>query len=161
MRFCIHCVAVLLWITQTEVQAGPITYTITTTATGTLGGTSFTNAAITVTFVGDTSNIVAGNTLGGSAGTLVNLGSATVIIAGLGAATLTDPAFIISTFDNTTGGSDVVIGDYTNGTGILAATGPAFYGYNLATSFGPLAGRWGSRERRGTGEHLSNVRRHS
>lgn len=34
--------------------AGPITYTITTTATGSLGGTQFTDAAITMTFAGDT-----------------------------------------------------------------------------------------------------------
>lgn len=136
-------VALLSWITQAKILAGPITYTITTTATGTLGGTAFTDAAITVTFAGDTSNIVAGDTLGGSTytGTLANIGTGTVVIAGLGAVALTDPAFVLSTFDNTTvfGESGVVIGDSTNGTAILAATGPAFYGYDLTGPFGPLS----------------------
>ena len=37
--------------------AGPITYTMTATASGTLAGTPFANAAITVTSVADTSQV--------------------------------------------------------------------------------------------------------
>ena len=42
--------------------AGPITFTMTATATGNLAGTAFTNAAITVTSVTDTSLVVVSGT---------------------------------------------------------------------------------------------------
>lgn len=128
-------------VTQVDVLADPITYMLTTTASGSLGGTSFTNAPITVTFAGDTSNIIAGS--GANAGTLGEFGSATVIVSGIGAATLTDPAFILSTFDNLSlfGASGVVIGD-TNVAGLVAATGPDWFGYNLQ-SIAPVTGPGG------------------
>jgi hypothetical protein len=136
MRFVLSAIALLGWVTQ-EIQASPITYTLTTMASGKLGATPFTNAPVTLIFAGDTSNIAAGT--GMYANTLGEAGSATMIISGLGATTLTDPAFILSTFDNTSlfGLSGVVIGDNTNGTGVLAATGPVFFGYDLQT-FGPV-----------------------
>src|ERR1035441_8187209 len=41
-------------------QASPIGYSLTTSASGTLGGTSFTNALVTVTLTGDTADVTAG-----------------------------------------------------------------------------------------------------
>ena len=109
-RIILTITAVALFC-SVESKADSITYSLTTTASGTLGTTPFTNALITMTLVGDTSNIFAGNLIGGSAyvGTLGEFGSGTVIISGIGAATLSDPAFILSTFTNTSvfGGSGV------------------------------------------------------
>ena len=127
MRFVLTTVALAFFgsVTQVGVQADPITYALTTTASGTLGASPFTDAPITLVFTGNTSNITAGSAA--HAGTLSELGSGIVIISGLGAATLTDPSFMASTFDNVValfGESGVIIGDNTNGTGILGAFGP-------------------------------------
>ena len=75
-----------------QAEADPITYIVTTTASGTLGGTSFMNAGFTATLTGDTSGIVPG-----PAGylSLVNPGAATVIISGVGAAAFTDSMIFI------------------------------------------------------------------
>ncbi len=43
-------------------SAGPITYTLTSTGTGTLGGVPFTDAVVTVTLVGDTSTVITSRT---------------------------------------------------------------------------------------------------
>jgi hypothetical protein len=127
--------------------AGPITYVATTTATGSLGGTAFTNASVTVTLVGDTSNIAAGPAPFGSF--LVNPGSATIKIGALPLATFTDlveiigslnqasppppfsvPFVLIATLDNPAG---------TSFTGVVAEYGdPAFLGYGLS-ALGPLS----------------------
>jgi hypothetical protein len=42
----------------TPAHAGPITYALTSTGTGTFGGTPFTDAVVTVTLVGDTSTVI-------------------------------------------------------------------------------------------------------
>ena len=72
----------------TGAQATPIkiTYTITATATGTLGTQPFTDALVTIEFVGDPSKAH----LGAPAAHLwVNSGTGTVTIAGVGTATFT------------------------------------------------------------------------
>ena len=66
------------------VTAASITYTETATGTGTLDGTAFTNALVTVTLLGDTSNVAGGSCCWSVSGT------ATVSVAGVGADTLTD-----------------------------------------------------------------------
>ena len=55
--------AAVLFCSVTQVKATPIVYSLTTTATGTLGASSFTNAAVTVTFTGDTANVAAADGL--------------------------------------------------------------------------------------------------
>jgi len=127
-----------------RLQAATITYTITTTATGTLGASSFTNASVTLALTGNTSAVTAGP--GSLSAFLINPGTATLTIGGLGSATLTDSVEIVSSFNSTLGGlSAVVIVDTTNGgpadpTGILWTNSPAFLGYNLATALGPVSG---------------------
>src|SRR5579862_1176439 len=68
-------------------SAAPITYTETLTASGTLGGTTFTDALVTVTLTGDTSNVTAGPVP--HTDVLVNTGSATVSVSGIGTGTFT------------------------------------------------------------------------
>src|SRR4051794_31156781 len=62
-------------------RAGSITYTGTTTASGSLGSSSFSNAAIAFAFAGDTANITPGTFID-----RINVGAATVQVAGLGTA---------------------------------------------------------------------------
>jgi hypothetical protein len=141
-------VALLASTAAAAVQAAPITYTVTSTATGTLGSSSFTNAPITVTLTGDTTAVVP---YLGIAGTLLNHGAGVVTIAGLGSANLTGSIVVLST--NTVlvqGFSGVVIAQEDAGhppntsvTGILGATGPTFLGYNLQTPLGPVSGPGG------------------
>jgi hypothetical protein len=56
-RVVFTILAAALFCSFTQVQASPITYTITTTATGTLGASPFTDAAITLTLTGNTSAV--------------------------------------------------------------------------------------------------------
>ncbi|HEY2844429.1 MAG TPA: PEP-CTERM sorting domain-containing protein [Bryobacteraceae bacterium] len=127
-------------------SAVPITYVETTTATGTLGGTAFTSASVTVTLVGDTSNITSGPSPFGAY--LINPGLATIKIGALPIATFTDlveiigsdnqatpsifsmPFVLIATLDNPAG---------TSITGVVDEYGdPAFLGYGL-TALGPIS----------------------
>ncbi len=130
-------------------SAGPITYSITTTATGTLNGTVFTSAAMTVSLTGDTSNIAFGpapfNTV------LVNPGSATVSIAGLGTGTFTDSIEIQSSFDTLFFGTTSLVliaqlddpaGDSVSG--IALEESPAFFSYDLQSPLGPVSGTGGA-----------------
>ena len=133
-------------------QAAPITYTLTTTASGTLGASTFTNTTVTVVVSGDTSGVTAGS--GSSSGTLVNSGKASVTIGGLGTATFTDPIVILSTYNPFQGVNAVIIldGDANTGTGILLQTGAAFSGYGLG-AMAPVTGTGGV----GSGSHMVPV----
>jgi PEP-CTERM motif len=130
-------------------SASPIVYTLTTTATGTLGASTFTNASVTVTLTGDTANIAFGPSPLNAA--LVNPGSATIDISGLGTSTFTDSIEILSSFDTPIlgGVSAVVIAQLDNPSGdsvsgIALEDGPAFFGYNLIGPFGPISGTGGA-----------------
>jgi hypothetical protein len=70
-------------------EAALITYTETATASGTLGTTPFEDALITLTLTGDTSGIFSPYPQLPEA--LMNPGTATIDIAGLGTASLNDP----------------------------------------------------------------------
>src|SRR5262245_13685033 len=129
----------------------PITYTLTTTATGTLGGTPFTNAFVTMTLLGDTDNILQPypDVLPDF---LINPGTATITIASLGTATFNDPngyaaflfpvipdevpipSFAILQFDEPNMGG---------GTGILGIGSNSLAGYDLASALGPLVAAGG------------------
>jgi len=133
-----------------HVQAIPITYTLTSTATGTLGISPFTNAPITVTLRGDITGVTPGPIGPDNLNNvLVNTGPATVSIAGLGTATFTHSIDVLSTFNaffdlgTVTNASGVVIAQVDPSgntvTGILGATNPAFFGYDLRSPFGPFS----------------------
>jgi hypothetical protein len=126
-------------------HATSITYSLTTTASGTLDGSSFTSAKVTVTLTGDTANAGPGPVPYTAVD--VNSGSATVNVSGIGTDTFTDQIVVVDTLsDSSLGGvpaDALLILDYTTGTGILVETGSVFSSYNLATSLGPITGMGG------------------
>jgi hypothetical protein len=85
--------AATLLVIAPATRAASIVYTLTGTFSGSLGGTPFTDAAVTLTVVADTSGIVSGHVVytGGEAPFYTNPGTATIDIAGVGTATLTGP----------------------------------------------------------------------
>jgi len=120
----------LVLFNMAPVEDSLIGYALTTTLSGTLGTSSFTNAAVTLTVTGNTSGITAGSS--GLAGHVFNTGTATVNISGLGTATLTDPISIVATVQTPIGGLyGVLFLDTKSGAGILYQANPAFYGYQL------------------------------
>jgi hypothetical protein len=147
MRRFVMALAAIGFLSGTA-SADLIDYTLTTTATGTLGASAFTDATVTVNVLANTSNIVFGPSPFDSF--LVNPGSATVTISGLGTSTLTGSIEILSTFDSfLSGQSGVIIAQLDNpaGTsvsGIVAEEGTAFFGYNLQGPFGPILGTGGA-----------------
>ncbi len=127
------------------IQASPITYTLSTTASGTFAGSVFTNALVTVTLMGDTSNVVAGP--GPFINTVLNPVTAVLSVFGVGTGTFTDPITLISTLNAVTllGAPAVLIvdGPLTTGTGLLLQTGSIFQTYDLRTALGPITGPGG------------------
>jgi hypothetical protein len=122
--------------------ASPITFTISTTGSGTLGALAFSDATIVFTAVTDTTFILNGvpNQIGdaGSA-TSSPQNTFTVSILALGSWLLTDP---VDFFDDRTKGFagfqdlnetlDVI-------TDLLDESDPAFSTYDLKTSLGPIS----------------------
>ena len=87
-------VAALLFFAP-KAQANPITYQLSTVASGQIGGTSFTNAPVTFTGTGDTANVQA--LAFGLISYFANpLSSMVVTIGGIGTATILDPPGIWS-----------------------------------------------------------------
>jgi len=124
-------------------QAEPITYTFTATATGTLAGTAFSGAAVTVTSNADTSTVV--SYLSGTE-VFDNFPTSTTLnIAGFAPATFTDPTF----WEDPNGSGDIIFGIVDTSTGFAFCNGcdgllgitALFSGlesYNLESSFGPV-----------------------
>jgi hypothetical protein len=127
------CLAVLAGVG--EAQADPITYTVSGTASGSLGANPFTNAAVTVTAAADASAIV---NHGAGFFDVPSL-AATVSVSGLGTATFTVPT---RTFTNQPiGGAGIGTSTGINPPDILDTLGnPALTTYDLSTSIGPLTG---------------------
>jgi hypothetical protein len=110
--------------------ATPITYTEEATATGSLGASSFSDALVTITLTGDTS-AVTGVTF------FLNVGPATVTVAGIGTAAFTDLTEAVDTPSPPRAG----VADVTQfGAFILAVEDAAFASYDLKTAFGPVVG---------------------
>ena len=112
--------------------ASNITYTEQAVGTGRLGADSFTNALVTITFAGDTANI-----LNYSPGVLVNsVGTALVSVSGVGTASFTDT---LAVFDNQPEQAFGIV-DLTVSADVLYLQNPAFATYDLRTSLGPVSG---------------------
>ena len=135
--------AIAIPIATIPVLAGPISYSLTTNASGTLGGTAFTNAAVTVTVTGNTNNV--GPAPAPDSAAVMNTGTATVSIAGVGSAFFTDPVAIYSSLtDNIFGVPGVLIADLLNdGTGIEVQFGQTYLTYDLRSAIGPITGLGG------------------
>ena len=118
-------------LTLAPVQAAPIQYVFSLTATGTLNNVAFTDAQITITADGDTTGVYNAN-----ASTIVNpVGSPAFTVSGVGAGTLTDDYSIyIDQYppDKVIGLSNDTFGE------IPVEEAQAFGGYFLDTSVGPI-----------------------
>lgn len=136
-----------------SVLASPVTYNFSGIASGTLGGTAFTNALVQETATGNTTNIV--SLMAVVSGNQVSffaepVSTVTITIAGLGSTTVTDPSAILAVPTPVvieSGFPDlpyVYLGTLDNPPALNSTTGyggigsNALLGYNLATSFGPL-----------------------
>jgi len=110
--------------------AAQITFTFTGTGTGTVGGVPFTDAAYTITLVGDTTAITSSLNVYHLVGT-----TATMAIAGIGTATITQP---VEVYDNPNVHAlgFALEGGYTQ----LGFENSAFDTYALAASLGPISG---------------------
>lgn len=128
--------SVILLFGAAAAHAVPITYTVAATGTGSLGASSFTNALVTITLTADTSTVT--HPFGV---TFNNSGPATVDVAGIGTATLTDN-FIV--FDNQAGGPGGIgaagIEDNTIFLNLLDTANAAFASYDLKSAIGPITG---------------------
>jgi len=132
----------LLLAAASQTYAEGITYTETdSSVTGTIGAMTFTDAPVTVTFVGDTSTVMPGpapcpNFLVSPCN---QVGTATITIGGLGTFTFTDQmeAFVNQTFHL---GPIAGIADVVTVGPVLDTINSAFATYGLTTSIGPLTG---------------------
>lgn len=136
----------------TAAHATPITYQLSSIASGQIGGTQFTNAQVSLYAQADTANIVSLD-VGLPFEIFANPFSLfTVTIGGVGTATILDPSAIWSIPQVVPGADDlppfpvVILGRIDQGfpyltsfTGIGVSASNALTGYNLATAFGPLA----------------------
>ena len=122
--------AVLITLCCAAASAGPIIFTETQNGIGSLGGTTFTNALVTIVLTTDTSTIT------GSSGVFFDIGPATVTVAGIGTATFTDT--IEAVVNQTT--SIAGFSDETTNRAILFDLNAAFSTYALNTAIGPLSG---------------------
>ena len=110
--------------------AAPITYTEQATASGSLGGTTFTNASVTLTMLNDITNVSGGPAV------FVNKGTVTLSVAGFSSVTFTDTTQAVANQTAENGG----FGDATEDLAILFTGSAAFSTYNLETAIGPLSG---------------------
>ena len=119
--FAMSVCAIVIVAGTPSASAGLITYTQTGTATGTIGSTAFTDAAVTMTMVGDTANV---STV--TPGTLIeNAGTTTINIAGVGTATFSGDSFGV--FSLSIGSTFAGFLDITHSTGILFVGTSSFY----------------------------------
>lgn len=133
--------AVLATLCCAAASAATITFTETQNGSGSLNGTSFSNALVTIVLTSDTSTITAGL----KPGHFLDAGTATVTIAGFGAATFTDTMEAIANQDDPDAGifADAGIGDETSDLILLATTNSGFSTYDLNGPIGPLSGAAG------------------
>jgi hypothetical protein len=127
-------VVVMVALLCAGVRAAPIIYTEQSTGSGSLGGTSFTNALITIVVTGDSA---ATFTTIGSPGLVENIGMATVAVTGLGIATFTNQMIAFDSQSVDWAG----IADHTHFDAItLVTVNSLFANYLLTDTIGPASG---------------------
>jgi hypothetical protein len=115
-------------------RADSVTYTETVTASGTLNGQIFSNALVTLTATGDTSNV---NTSGAPVSAHIPV-PIDLTIAGIGSTMITDQTSVVS---NVGGGGLVGMSDLTSDLGIMLTASSALQTfYDLESDFGPVTG---------------------
>ena len=122
--------AAVMVLAAASATASPIVYRTTTTATGTLGGTPFSNALVTITGVGDTTSVTC----------VVNYCEtasldAAVSVTGIGTADFTIDVRLFVAW------SVEAVGFYDNAQfDILDTYNAALVGYDLQSPLGPVTG---------------------
>jgi hypothetical protein len=140
MRLCLLSAAasaVLIGLTafSRPAEAETITYIETATATGSLAGQSFTDALVTLTATGDTSNVTSDGFQSAEMSIPLELS-----IAGVGSTGFTDSIIVV--FNGHTGSSEAYgFGDTDNGYAVLFTQVP-YSGtfYDLQSAIGPING---------------------
>jgi hypothetical protein len=121
--------------------ASPITFTISTSGSGTLGALAFTDATLIFTAVTDTTFILNGPIVVGDAGNQTSAPAATdtVTILGLNTWTMSDPTFFyddrtmgVLGFEDLDEGIDTILN-------VLDISGTPFSTYDLKSSLGPIS----------------------
>ena len=115
-------------------RASPIVYSVSDTASGTLGGTAFTNAVVTVSFASDTSTVTGS---GGFYSTTVGTGYVTI---GANAPVALTDVGQVDFFDNQSFGGIAYAG-IGDGPSILDTGANAFASYSGTTPLGPTTGQ--------------------
>jgi hypothetical protein len=114
-----------------NVSAESITYTEQTIGSGSLDGTAFSNALITIALSGDTTTV---QNKGG--GLFYDFGSATVTVAGIGSDSLSGAAQANIFSNNPVGAAGIS----ELGNDILDIYSSSFNSYALANAIGPITG---------------------
>jgi hypothetical protein len=124
-------VLTILTLTAAQAVAGTITYTESAVVSGSVGSTTFTDALITLSLVGDTANVT-----GGSGFFTNSVGTFTFNIAGVGSGSFTDAmiVFVNQLFVPPAAG----FGDTTVGGSVLDTEDNVFGTYDLKTAIGPI-----------------------
>jgi len=124
--------AIISVLCVADAKASPVTYTESATVVGSLNGVSFSNALLTLTGTGDTTNIT-----NPSSDRFFNDVTASFSLTGGASGTFTDTIFVFDIqqvlvaagfFDNNSSGD------------ILDTRNAAFFSYALSTSIGPITG---------------------
>jgi len=119
-------------------RAETINYTVQGTATGTLGAVGFTNAPVTVTFIGDTSKVTQNFPHFWSV-----VGTATVTIGGIGTATITEPMDAFCNQDFPAAGIGKAPGSSADQyqSSLLDIIDPTLTSWDLRSATGPINNR--------------------
>lgn len=123
------CAAILSVMTINAAVAEPIDFELTLTGSGSIGGTSFTDANLVFSALGDTSKVQPSDFLSTEIGVPV-----TVTIDGVGAYTISNEVDLVSNSFT----QNVGLGIFSAGGGIFVDAGSSTY--DLTTSFGPVTG---------------------
>ena len=121
-------VLVILALGAVPAFAGAITYTEQATVSGSIGGVAFSGDVLTLTMVGDTTNV----TDGGGFATIY--APVSFSISGVTGGIITDTTYV---FDNQTF-SPPAAGFAAGGSSILDTFDNAFGSYDLTTAIGPI-----------------------
>jgi hypothetical protein len=126
----------LIWmLSVATAQADFITYTESATATGALGSSSFTDALVTLTVVG---NPFTPGLCTGVPNCTVNAGVISVDVSGVGTATLTDAHQGVIRADGALPAGGMA--DFTANRPVIYTESPVFATYNITESIGPITG---------------------
>ena len=113
-------------------NADPISIEVSTVASGTLGGSQFTDSLVTFLGIGDTNNVEQN----GSVNTLIVDFLVNFDVEGVGSGQFTDSIQAVSNNGSELGG----FGNTSNAFGLVFISNSAFENYDLLSDLGPVSG---------------------